>query len=117
MSRAACSQSSGRRWEALDGSAAADALPLEGVLLHLAPDVELHRIAHGPGDAVVSPPTTRRLVVVLSGTVVGADCSAVVTEKCWGDVEAMVLTVAATLLGGSVQAAPDSPAASIEGRF
>jgi hypothetical protein len=34
------------------------------VLLHLDNDVELHRLSHGPGDAVVWHPTTRRLVVV-----------------------------------------------------
>ena len=51
--------------QALDASTATDALSLEAVLLHLDTDVELHRLSHGPGDAVVSPQTTRRLVVVL----------------------------------------------------
>ena len=48
--------------QALDGSAATDALPLEAVLLHLDTDVEPHQLSHGPGDAAVSLPTTRRLV-------------------------------------------------------
>ena len=34
------------------------------MLLHLDTDVALHRLSHGPGDAVVWHPTTRRLVVV-----------------------------------------------------
>lgn len=50
--------------QALDRSAAADALPLKAALLHLDTDFELHRPSHGPGDAAVSRPTTRRVVVV-----------------------------------------------------
>src|SRR5205823_2888029 len=33
---------------------------------HLDTDFELHRLSHGPGDAAVSRPTTRRVLVVLS---------------------------------------------------
>jgi hypothetical protein len=54
--------------QALDRSAAADALPLEAALLHLDTDFELHRLSHGPGDAAVARPTTRRVLVVLSTT-------------------------------------------------
>jgi hypothetical protein len=54
--------------KALDRSAAADALPLEAALLHLDTDFELHRPSHGPGDAAVSHPTTRRVVVVFLGS-------------------------------------------------
>jgi len=50
--------------QALDRSDAADALPLEAALPHLDTDFELHRLSHGPGDAAVSRPTTRRVVVV-----------------------------------------------------
>jgi hypothetical protein len=50
--------------QALDRSAAAAALPLEAALLQLDTDFELHRLSHGPGDATVSRPTTRRVVVV-----------------------------------------------------
>ena len=52
--------------QALDRSAAADALPLEAALLHLDTDFELHRLSHRPGDAAVSRPTTRRVLVVQS---------------------------------------------------
>jgi hypothetical protein len=38
--------------------------PLEAALNT---DFELHRLSHGLGDAGVSRPTTRRVVVVLSG--------------------------------------------------
>jgi hypothetical protein len=51
----------------MDGSAAADASPLEAALLHLDTDFEPHRLSHGPGDTAVSRPTTRRVVVVRSG--------------------------------------------------
>ena len=53
--------------QALDRSAAADALPLEAALLHLDTDFELHRLSHRPGDAAVSRPTTRRVLVVRCG--------------------------------------------------
>jgi hypothetical protein len=39
-------------------------LPLEAALLHLDNDFELHRLSHDPGDAAISRPTTRRVVVV-----------------------------------------------------
>jgi hypothetical protein len=61
---AACSRSFARSGQALGRSAAADALPLEAALLHLDTDFELHRLSHRPGDAAVSRPTTRRVVVV-----------------------------------------------------
>ena len=58
--------------QALDRSAAANALPLEAALLHLDTDFELHRLSHRPGDAAVSRPTTRRVLVVhLSSLVEG----------------------------------------------
>ena len=53
---------------ALDRSTAADALPLEAALLHVDSDFELHRLSHGPGDAAVSRATTRRVVVVQTGS-------------------------------------------------
>ena len=49
------------RGQALDRSAAADALPLQAALLHLDTDFELHRLPHSPGNAAVSRPTTRRV--------------------------------------------------------
>ena len=52
---------------ALHRSAAADALPLKAALLHLDADFELHRLSHGPGDAAVSRPATRRVLVVQPG--------------------------------------------------
>jgi hypothetical protein len=58
--------------QALDRSAAADALPLEAALLHLDTDFELHRLSHRPGDAAVSRPTTRRVLVVLLSSLAGA---------------------------------------------
>ena len=39
--------------QALDRSAAPDALPLKAALLHLDTHFELHRLSHGPGDADV----------------------------------------------------------------
>ena len=56
--------------QALDRSAAANALPLEAALLHLDTDFELHRLSHRPGDAAVSRPTTRRVLVVPSDSTV-----------------------------------------------
>jgi carbonic anhydrase len=50
--------------QALNRSAAADALPLETALLHLDTDCKLHRLSHGPDGAAVSRPTTRRVIVV-----------------------------------------------------
>ena len=52
--------------QALDRPAAADAFPLEAALLPLDTDFELHRLWHGLGDAAVSRPTTRRVLVVRS---------------------------------------------------
>jgi hypothetical protein len=37
-------------------------------VLDLDTDLELHRLSHGPGDAAISRPPTRRVVVVLSGS-------------------------------------------------
>lgn len=54
--------------QALDRSGAADALPLKAALLHLDTDFEPHRLSHGPGDAAVTRPATRRVVVVLRGS-------------------------------------------------
>jgi hypothetical protein len=42
----------------------------KAALLHLDTDFELHQLSHGPGDAAVSPPTTRRLVTVQTDSVV-----------------------------------------------
>ncbi len=53
-----------RGGQALDRSAAAEALPLEPAALPLETDFELRRLSHGPGDATISRPTTRRVVVV-----------------------------------------------------
>jgi hypothetical protein len=49
-------------------------LPLKAALLDLDNDFELHRLPHSHGDAAVSRPTTRRVVVVRtrSATVVDA---------------------------------------------
>ncbi len=55
----------GKHWIA---PAAADALPPEAALLHLDTDFELHRLSHRPGDAAVSRPTTRRVLVVRLAT-------------------------------------------------
>ena len=41
---------------------------LEAVLLQRDTDFELHPLSHGPGDAVVSHQTTRRVVVVRSAS-------------------------------------------------
>ncbi len=54
----------GKHWS----SAVALALPLEAALLHLDTDFELHRLSHGPGDAAVSRPTTRRVIVARSAS-------------------------------------------------
>ena len=59
--------------QALERSAAADALPLEAALRQLDTEFELHRLSHCPGDAAVSRPTTRRVVVVRTGSEVGVD--------------------------------------------
>ena len=53
--------------QALDRSAAADALPLKAALLHLDTDFKLHRVSHRPRDAAVPRPTTRRVLVVRGG--------------------------------------------------
>ena len=53
--------------QVLDRPAAADALPSGSGAAHPNTDFELHRLSHGLGDAGVSRPTTRRMVVVLSG--------------------------------------------------
>jgi hypothetical protein len=58
--------------QALDRSAAADALPLKAALPHLDTAFELQRLSLGPGGAAVSRPTTRRMLVVQLDTLVSA---------------------------------------------
>lgn len=66
--------------QALDRSAAADALPPETALLDFDTDFELHRLSDGPGDAAVSRPTTRRVLVVRTRSPSGR--AAAVTPHC-----------------------------------
>ena len=63
---AACSRSFARSGQAPDRSAAADALPFGSRATAPHTDFELRRLSQGPGDAAVTRPTTRRVVVAPS---------------------------------------------------